>query len=154
MLSSYTFSPFSATWVMASRAEWGPAGRLTPSQPPAPLSAALWAQGPAQGHSTAGQDVTLPSLLQDGAGAWQTTSLVPCFLLKESSFRRGESSPVTWEIVLHLVLLPRHIWRKREIKQHRVETWSILRAAEIGTTSTLSEKVSPRASLGQSCQRK
>lgn len=59
-------------WVMASRAGWGPAGRLTST---APLSASLWAQRPAQGHSTAGQAVTLPSLLQDGAGPWKTTLL-------------------------------------------------------------------------------
>lgn len=60
---------------MASRAGWGPAGRLTSTQAPAPWSAALWAQRPAQGHSTVGQDVTLPSLLQDGAGPWKNTLL-------------------------------------------------------------------------------
>lgn len=65
------------------------------------------------------------------------------FLLKESSSRRGEAPAVTGETILHLVLLPSHIWRKREIKQHRVETWGILRAAEIGTT-TLPERASPR----------
>lgn len=75
MLSKDRFLSFLSCMVMASRAGWGPAGSMTPTQPPAPLSAPLWAQRPAQGHSTAAQDVTLPSLLQHGAGAWKTTLL-------------------------------------------------------------------------------
>lgn len=66
------------------------------------------------------------------------------FLLKESSFRRGQSSPVTWETILLLVLLPGHIWRKPEIKWHRVETWSILRDwhhQQRGLTQSLPEEM-------------
>lgn len=92
---------------------------------------------PGTQHSRSGCDTAL--LLQDGAGLWKTTlfSLL-CgkgFLLKESS-SGGERH---WEIILHLVLLPSHIWRKREIKQRRVGTHSILRAAEIGIITTLPE---------------
>lgn len=73
-------------------------------------------------HPTAGQDVcginaTLPSSLQDGAGAWEPSSSSPLhgkgFLL----IRRGESPLVTREIIRRSVLLPSHIWRKREGKQ-------------------------------------
>lgn len=75
-------------------------------------------------HPTAGQDICgikamLPSSLQDGAGAREPSSSSPLhgkgFLL----IRRGESPPVTREIIRRSVLLPSHIWRKREGKQAR-----------------------------------
>lgn len=121
------------------QSRWGLAGRLTSTQPPSPLSAPLWAHRPAQGHSTAGQDVTLPYCSRMGQDSGKPPSFL-CFVGRVSFSRKAPSGGERhWEIILHLVILPSHIWRKREIKQHRVGTHSILRAAEIGIITILPE---------------
>lgn len=127
---------FSAMWVMASRAD-GDWQEVYPATSTTVCTSLGTQTCPGTQHSRSGCDTAL--LLQDGAGLWKTTlfSLL-CgkgFLLKESS-SGGERH---WEIILHLVILPSHIWRKREIKQRRVGTHSFLRAAEIGIITTLPE---------------